>query len=292
MITWVAYEQVLPASVEDPERFWLDAAKAIDWHTAPDRGARRLPPAVLPLVPRRQAQRLPQRAGPPRRRRARRPARPDPRLPGHRVAAHIHLPRAARRGGPVRRRAGRARRRPRRPRGDLPADGARGRGRDAGELGSRRCRRRNLVSWKRGCPIRLRRPGGAPLHCRRGRYDQVSARSSALRCIHLDHRIQARNLVSRTLATGPCRAITSATRLARANQVGGTVDQPLRETRGHTGSDKDGEMSRTSWATREKRWRHSRRDRLGTRTANRHRGAAAPLDSIHPSSGASSHDHI
>jgi hypothetical protein len=70
------------------------------------------------------------------------------------------------------------------------------------------------------------------------------------------------------------------------------VPQSLRETRGHTGSDKDGEMSRTSWTMREKRWRHSRRDRLATRTANRHRGAAASLDSIRPSSGASSHDHI
>ena len=31
------YEQVFRSSVEDPERFWLDAATAIDWHRAPDR---------------------------------------------------------------------------------------------------------------------------------------------------------------------------------------------------------------------------------------------------------------
>ena len=67
-----------------------------------------------------------------------------------------------------------------------------------------------LVSWKRGCLTCLRRPGGAPLHCRRGRYDQVSALSSALRCIHRDHRIQAREprfqdaraIVQRFLAGG------------------------------------------------------------------------------------------
>ena len=32
-----AYEDVFRASVEDPERFWLGAAQAIDWHVAPSR---------------------------------------------------------------------------------------------------------------------------------------------------------------------------------------------------------------------------------------------------------------
>ncbi|GAA4855432.1 propionyl-CoA synthetase [Pseudonocardia benzenivorans] len=30
-----AYDDIFRASVEDPERFWLDAAAALDWHTAP-----------------------------------------------------------------------------------------------------------------------------------------------------------------------------------------------------------------------------------------------------------------
>ena len=31
------YESVFRASVDDPEAFWLDAAEAIDWQTAPTR---------------------------------------------------------------------------------------------------------------------------------------------------------------------------------------------------------------------------------------------------------------
>ena len=40
---------------------------------------------------------------------------------------------------------------------------------------------------------------GASLRCRRGRYDQVSARSSALRCIHLDRRSRRAALFSTLL---------------------------------------------------------------------------------------------
>jgi len=83
------------------------------------------------MVPRRAAQRLQQRPGPARRRRSRRAGRADLRLPGHRHRAHLHLRAAARRDRGVRRRAHRARRRPRGPRRDLHADGARGRDRDA-----------------------------------------------------------------------------------------------------------------------------------------------------------------
>ena len=49
-----------------------------------------------------------------------------------------------------------------------------------------------LVSRKRSRVTRLRRPGGAPPRCRQGRYDQVSPLSSALRCIHVDHRIRGK----------------------------------------------------------------------------------------------------
>ena len=92
----------------------------------------RRPAPVLPLVPRRGAERLRERAGPPRRRRARRPDGADLRLARHRDRAPIQLRATARRGRPLRRRAGRARGRPGRPRGRLHADGSRGRHRDAG----------------------------------------------------------------------------------------------------------------------------------------------------------------
>ena len=38
------YESVFRASVDDPEAFWLDAAKAIDWQTAPTRALEARPP--------------------------------------------------------------------------------------------------------------------------------------------------------------------------------------------------------------------------------------------------------
>src|SRR6476661_1302570 len=38
------YESVFRASVEDPEAFWLDAAKAIDWQTVPTKALDARPP--------------------------------------------------------------------------------------------------------------------------------------------------------------------------------------------------------------------------------------------------------
>ena len=66
--------------------------------------------AVLPVVPRRRAEHLRERAGPARRRRARRPGRAGLRQPGHRHPAHLHLRGAARRGRDLRRGARLARR--------------------------------------------------------------------------------------------------------------------------------------------------------------------------------------
>ena len=38
------YESVFRASVDDPEAFWLDAARAIDWQTAPTKALDARPP--------------------------------------------------------------------------------------------------------------------------------------------------------------------------------------------------------------------------------------------------------
>ena len=61
--------------------------QAVDWITEPTARARRLQPAVLPLVPRRHAQHLLQRPRPARARRPRRPGGARPRQPGHRHRA-------------------------------------------------------------------------------------------------------------------------------------------------------------------------------------------------------------
>jgi hypothetical protein len=122
---------------------------------ATEHRARRVPAAVLPLVPRRRVERLPQRPGPARRGRPRGAAGVDLRLAGHRDDPALHLHRAARRGRPLRRGAGRAGRRARRPGGDLPADGARGRG---GHAGLRSDRRRALGGLRRLRPQGARRP--------------------------------------------------------------------------------------------------------------------------------------
>ena len=101
------YRDLFNASIADPAAFWADAARGGDVDPRAAARPRRLQSAVLPLVSRRRAEHLRQRAGPPRRRRPRRAARADLRLPGDRVAAHVHLPRAARRDGALRRRAAR-----------------------------------------------------------------------------------------------------------------------------------------------------------------------------------------
>ena len=61
------YHAAFRQSLEDPDAFWGEAARAVDWITAAAAGARRRPPAVLPLVPRRLAQHLLQRPRPARR---------------------------------------------------------------------------------------------------------------------------------------------------------------------------------------------------------------------------------
>ena len=126
------YRELFDASIADPDGVLGRRRQGGDLDPRAAAHPRRLQSAVLPVVSRRRAEHLRQRAGPPCRGRPRRAARADLRLPRDRDAAHLHLPRTARRDGALRRRAARPRRRQGRPRGDLHADGARGGDRDAG----------------------------------------------------------------------------------------------------------------------------------------------------------------
>ena len=49
------YAEAFHRSLADPEGFWGEAAKDIDWYQAPTAGAGCLESAVLPLVRRRRA---------------------------------------------------------------------------------------------------------------------------------------------------------------------------------------------------------------------------------------------
>ena len=127
-----------------------------------DHGARRQQPAVLPLVPRWLAQHLLQRPRPPRARRPRRPGGADLRQPGHRHGRHLHLRRAAREGGHVRRCPRVAGRREGRPGRRLHADGAGGRRRDARLRAARRhpLGRLRWLRTGRACRAHRRRQAG------------------------------------------------------------------------------------------------------------------------------------
>ena len=96
------------------------------------------PPAVLPVVPRRDAEHLLQRARPARRRRPRRPPALIYDSPVTGTQHDAHLRRAARAGRRLRRGAARARRREGRPGRHLHADDPRGGRRDAGLRADRR----------------------------------------------------------------------------------------------------------------------------------------------------------
>ena len=61
------FDEVYRRSLEEPEEFWAEAAAAIDWDEPWQRVLDDSRRALLPLVHRRPAQHLPQRARPPRR---------------------------------------------------------------------------------------------------------------------------------------------------------------------------------------------------------------------------------
>ena len=66
------YDEAHRRSLADPAGFWGEAAEAIDWDRRWDQVLDRCAAALLPLVPRRPAQHLLERARPPCRARARR----------------------------------------------------------------------------------------------------------------------------------------------------------------------------------------------------------------------------
>ena len=196
------FDEVYRRSLEDPEGFWAEAAAAIDWDRALGAGARRLARAVLPLVRRRPAQHLLQRARPPRRGGPRRPARADLRHPGHRARSRRFTYRELR--DAVARFAG-ALAALGVERGDrvidLHADGPRGGDRDArlraprrGPLGRvRRLRRerardpdrRRAAEGRRLGVVRHRAGPARRLQAAARRRDRAASRRSRERCIIL-----------------------------------------------------------------------------------------------------------
>ena len=135
---------VYEEAAADPEAWWLrQANELLDWDEAPSEGPRRLQPALLQVVRRRQDQRLGQLPRSPCRGRDRRSRRlPLARRGGR--GARRHLRRAARRHAALRQRAEGPRRRQGRRGRDLPADDPRGRRRDAGLRADRRHAQRRL----------------------------------------------------------------------------------------------------------------------------------------------------
>ncbi len=198
-------------SLADPDGFWGDAAglDRLD-HQAAARAGRR-PAAVLPLVHRRRAQHLLQRARPARRRRPRRPAGARARLARDRHAAQLHLRAAARPGGPLRRRPAGARRREGRPGRHLHADGARGRHRDAG-----------LRPHRRGALGGVRR-----LRARRARRPASTTRSRRSWC-----RRRAASSPRGSSSTSPCWTPPSSARSTSREQLRGAAATPGRRRHG------------------------------------------------------------
>ena len=103
------YHEVHARSLADPEGFWAEAAREIDWIEPAEKDLRSLDGRVWPLVRRRRGQHLLQRARPPRRGRTRRSGGADPRFAAHQHHLEIHLCRDAQGGADARRRDGRFR---------------------------------------------------------------------------------------------------------------------------------------------------------------------------------------
>ena len=162
------YDAMYAASIADPEAFWGEQGKRLDWikpYTKVKNTDFDLRPGVDQVVRGRHAE---------RRRQLHRPAPARPRRPDRdhlgagrpqgRGAAH-HLPRAARQGLPVRQRPERDGRRQGRPGGDLPADDPRGGLCDAGL----RADRRDPLGRLRRLLARRARPTGSTIR-RQGRH--------------------------------------------------------------------------------------------------------------------------
>ena len=182
-----AYADAYRTSLADPSAFWGAAARDIEWYRPPvtvlDDSAppfyRWFPDGVLNTC---FNARRPARPG-----RARRAGRDRVRQPGHRHPAHPDLRRAAGPDGALRRRAPASRCGPRRPRGDLHADGARG---GRGDARLRPARRRALGGVRRLRPARVGRPD-RPRPAHRARHRLVRHRGQADRRVPADRRAGA-----------------------------------------------------------------------------------------------------
>ena len=149
------YRALHQRSLRDPEGFWAEQAKAIDWTRRWDKVLDDSQAAVLSLVRRRRAQHLPQCAGPPCGRRPRRADGADLQFAGHQHQEELHLPRAARPRGEARRRHRSAWRRQGRPRHHLHADDPRS---GDGDAGLRAAGRGAFGGVRRLCRQRARHP--------------------------------------------------------------------------------------------------------------------------------------
>ena len=89
------YHEVHARSLADPEGFWAEAAREIDWIEPAKKIFDPVVGRLWPLVFRRRRQHLLQRARPPCRRRPRRPGRADPRFAADQQRHEIHLCRDA-----------------------------------------------------------------------------------------------------------------------------------------------------------------------------------------------------
>ena len=124
-------------SIEQPDAFWAEQARLIDWHKPFDTVCDYSRPPFVELVRRRPDQPVPQRGRPPPEG-ARRQQRADLGVHRSRQGGRLQLPPAARRGAAHGRLPDRAGRQEGRPRADLHADDRRGRLRDAGLRAHRR----------------------------------------------------------------------------------------------------------------------------------------------------------
>ena len=205
------YHEVHARSLADPEGFWAEAAREIDW----------IEPAKKIFDPSSGAygrwftggcgQHLLQRARPPCRRRPRGASGADPRFPADQQRHQIHLCRAARRGEAACRHHAGFRRRQGRPRPPLYAAGAGSRDGDAGLRADRRRAQRGVRRFcgQRACEPHRRRQAKADFfgklrhRARPHRALQAAARRS-------DHACRAQSLRPASSCSGRSRLAISS----------------------------------------------------------------------------------
>ena len=180
------YHEVYAHWQRTPEVFWAEAAAEIDWYEKPKKIFDKNAGIYGRWFAGAHLQHLLQRARPPRARRPQRPAGADLQFPRHQHGENLHLRPHAVRGAAARRHAARFRRRERRPRHHLHADGAGG--------GVRHARLRPHRRHPLGGVRRLRRQGARHPHRR------LQAEGDPLR--QLRHRGRARRALQAAARRG------------------------------------------------------------------------------------------